>query len=171
MRYLKLASLLLPAASLAAPTSLSARQDPACAPTSYAIADFTYTTGPSSSSPHVSFNFQSFFSNPAIINDPSSAGATCDADGESVDAFPMETECSTGRVNLMFDLRAPVDQANFQIIHTWHCNGQTWMSSTPHKIDPVNCDGSDDGATTCTSASGTFAPQNVRQICSTPTCP
>ncbi|KAF2684379.1 hypothetical protein K458DRAFT_338451 [Lentithecium fluviatile CBS 122367] len=171
MLFSTLTTFLLPAMALAAPASLSARQDTACAPTSYTITDFKYTTGASSSNPTVHFGFKSVFSNPSIISDPSSGGAACDSTGATLDSFPNETECSTGRANLMYDLRARVDQANFQIIHQWHCNGQTWMSSTPHKITPLACTPGSDGSTTCTSAAQTFAPENVRRICSTPTCP
>lgn len=114
---------LLPAFILAAPTQLSARQNPACTPTCYTISDFSYSTGASSTNPHVHFKFQPTFSDLSIMTDLASNGATCDATGSSVDSFPMEAECSTGRANLLFDLRAPVDKVEFQIIHTWQCEG------------------------------------------------
>lgn len=116
-------SLLLPAIALAAPSTLSARQDAACAPTSYTISEFKYTTGASASNPTVHFGFKPTFSNPSIITDASLPGATCDSTGATLDSFPNETECSTGRANLLYGLRARVDKASFQIIHQWKCNG------------------------------------------------
>jgi hypothetical protein len=116
-------TLLLPAIALAAPTTLSARQDAACTPTSYTISQFKYTTDASSSNPTVHFDFKSTFSNPSVISDASSSGATCDSTGATLDSFPNETTCSTGRTNLLYGLRARVDQASFQITHQWQCNG------------------------------------------------
>lgn len=118
MQFLILTAVLLPALSLAAP--LDNRQAEPCAPTSYTISNYKYTSG--SSGAQIFFNFQSAFSNPAIIEDASSAGATCDTSSAS-GTIPNENECSTGRSNLFYDLRGPQQNGDFQIIHSWRCNG------------------------------------------------
>lgn len=123
MHFSTLATFLLSAVALGAPAIGSPRQADPCAPTDYTISEFKYTTGPSASNPTVHFAFKSAFSDPSIIQDPSSTGATCDSTGATLDSFPNETECSTGRGNLLYGLRARVDQANFNIVHQWRCNG------------------------------------------------
>ncbi|KAF2746346.1 hypothetical protein M011DRAFT_459479 [Sporormia fimetaria CBS 119925] len=159
--------LLLPTLALTSP--LHTRQSSPCVPTSYTISNYQYTTSASTGA-RILFNFNSAFSNPSIITDPASTGATCDASDPS-GSIPFSNECSTGRRNLMFDLRGPQERAEFQIIHSWRCNGQEWLSSTPHKINPLDCTTDAEGKTTCSSGPNSFAPQNVRRICNTPTCP
>jgi hypothetical protein len=117
-----LTSTILPLMALAAPASLSVRQDE-CTPKLYDLGDFDYSNGPSGSNVTLFFGFQSSFKDPSIINDPAVGRVTCSAKAPSVDSFPNEVECSSGRANLMFDLRAPVNKFNYQIIHTWQCNG------------------------------------------------
>lgn len=120
MRLLTPLLTLIPALSLAAP--FETRQAEPCAPTSYTITNFKYTAGPSGAPAQILFNFKSAYADTSIIDDPSLAGATCNAtatDGQ----IPNETECSTGRANLIFDLRAPQQNADFQVPHSWHCNG------------------------------------------------
>ena len=112
--------ILFPVLCLAAP--LETRQVDPCAPTSYTITNFQYTAGPSGTTAQIIFDFKSAYTDVSFIDDASIAGATCNAtaaDGQ----IPNETECSTGRANLFFDLRAPQQNADFQIPHSWHCNG------------------------------------------------
>lgn len=120
MQYLTtLTALLLPAAILAAPSSLAARAgDELCAPTSYTLSDFTLVT--SSTSAYLNFNFKSTFTDPSIIQDAVTGGANCVAWGASI---PNSNECRVPNRNLLFDLRAPQEQAFYQITHTWICNG------------------------------------------------
>lgn len=118
-----LTTLLLPIALLAAPTSLSARQwqDPACTPTSYAVSAFTLSPNPGTE--HIHFAFKSTFSDPAIIVDAASAGATCDAVPGPDGSFPNSSACSTGSANLEFYLAGPLGEAKYQLVHTWKCSG------------------------------------------------
>ncbi|KAF2180523.1 hypothetical protein K469DRAFT_714505 [Zopfia rhizophila CBS 207.26] len=179
MHYLTFTALLLPALSFASP--LTARQNPACTPTSYDITDYVYTettdtANPDADSAHINFSFSSHFVVGAPVVDPAQGSVSCDANSSdgSGGSVPNENECSSGRRNFYFALRGPQERADFQLIHSWQCEGHEWMSSTPHRVDPLNCSDSTEGTVTtrtCTGGPDTFAPQNVRQICSTPTCP
>ncbi|CAO2652776.1 Nn.00g021870.m01.CDS01 [Neocucurbitaria sp. VM-36] len=165
MRFTTLTTLLLPTAILAAPSSLSARAgDEQCAPTTYTLSDYTLVT--SGSYAYVNFNFKSTFSDSTIIKDVVIGGANCQADGQTI---PNSNECRVEGRKLLFDLRGPQEQAYYQITHTWTCNDATWMSGNAIKVEPLNCNESD-GTRTCSGGPQTFAPQNVRKICSTPTC-
>jgi hypothetical protein len=117
MHLITFTSLLVPALSFASP--LSVRQAELCAPTTYKISNFQYTSQPSGASIH--FNFRSQFVDPSIIEDGSLAGATCSASAAS-GTIPNSNLCSTG-TDLQFDLRAPQQNADFQIIHSWKCQG------------------------------------------------
>ncbi|RMZ73410.1 hypersensitive response inducing 1 [Pyrenophora seminiperda CCB06] len=146
-----------------APATLHARGDETCTPVSYTISDYTLTTSPTSGA--VNFTIKSLFSI-GSLNDSVQSGAHCSASGTSV---PNSNECQVANRRLLFDLRGPQDQAYYQITHTWSCNGGTWMSGNAVKIDPLNCY-TEGNNRVCTGGPQTFAPQNVRKICSTPTC-
>jgi hypothetical protein len=107
----------LPAIALAAPTAVSVRAE-SCAPNSYTISDFTLST--SATSAYLDFNFKSSFASDVGIVDTVISGANCHADGASI---PNANECRVADRKLLFDLRAPQDQARYQITHTWTCNG------------------------------------------------
>ncbi|KAF1960520.1 hypothetical protein CC80DRAFT_488832 [Byssothecium circinans] len=114
-----LITLLLPTLLLAAP--LAPRADD-CVPTIYTINEYTFTTGANSTNPAVHFYFIPTYTNPSIITDPSlitTGGSSCGANAATLDTFPTESECSTGRANLIWDLRNRVDRAEIQIIHGW----------------------------------------------------
>ena len=118
MRFNTLATILLPTAILAAPSSLSARAgDEQCAPTAYTLSDYTLTA--SGSYAYVNFNFKSTFSDSTIIKDVVIGGANCQADGPTI---PNSNECRVEGRKLLFDLRGPQEQAYYQITHTWTCN-------------------------------------------------
>ncbi|KAF2113390.1 hypothetical protein BDV96DRAFT_648355 [Lophiotrema nucula] len=165
MHFFAVASL-LPALALAAPV---VRQADPCVPTSYTISNYVYTPGSSSGS-GLDFHFQSHFSNSSIIEDPASAGTDCGA-SSSTATLPGENECKTGRNNLYFDIRSQ-QTYDYELIHTWKCNGKTWMSTTHHVVSSVTCSMDDEsGTTACAAPTQDFAPENAREICSTPTCP
>ncbi|KAF2261537.1 hypothetical protein CC78DRAFT_583634 [Lojkania enalia] len=168
MHFITLASFLLPTLTLGAP--VESRQTDPCIPTSYTITNYEYTQNADTTSSRISFNFQSHFSNTSIITDPSSSGALCEAKSPDGGSIPLENLCSTGRNNLFFDIRGSEADGDLQIIHTWTCNGKTWMSSTHHEIWPLDCT-TDTSGTKCTSIINDFQAENVRQICNTPTCP
>ncbi|PSN69253.1 hypothetical protein BS50DRAFT_336804 [Corynespora cassiicola Philippines] len=164
-----LSTLVLPTLLLASPTPLVPRQDDACAPTSYTITNYSYTAV-SGKDAHLSFDFQPNFSDPSIISDPVGASTSCTIDAPS-GTIPNSNECSSPGRSLLLDLRAPQEQAYYQITHTWGCNGQEWMSGTAVKIQPLQCEQSAEaGSMLCASEAQTFAPQNVRKICWTPNC-
>lgn len=119
MYFLSLTHLLLPTLCLGA-ALINTRQTEPCAPVSYAITNYRYTSGPAGA--RITFDFQSTFSDPSIIEDSASAGAVCDANSPS-GTIPTSNACSTGRQNLGFDLRAPQQNHDFQIFHDWRCNG------------------------------------------------
>jgi hypothetical protein len=152
-------------ATMASPATLSMRGDEACTPTAYTISDYTLVTSPTSAS--VDFTFKSTFSSADTINDSVQDGAHCSASGSSV---PNSNECQVANRRLLFDLRGPQEQAYYQITHTWSCNGSTWLSGNAVKVDPLDCHTEGDERI-CTGGPLTFAPQNVRKICNTPTCP
>ncbi|KAF2661929.1 hypothetical protein K491DRAFT_586409 [Lophiostoma macrostomum CBS 122681] len=158
---------LFPALCLA--SLLDNREAEPCAPTSYTITNFHYTAGPSGAPAQIVFDFQSAYANTSFIDDPALAGAVCNATAANGE-IPNETECSTGRANLIFDLRAPQQNADFQIPHSWHCNGQQWQSSTHHKIDPLDCSTDAAGTLTCGSSTNVFVPEDVRRVCAHPEC-
>ncbi|KAH7359552.1 hypothetical protein BKA66DRAFT_427227 [Pyrenochaeta sp. MPI-SDFR-AT-0127] len=165
MRSTTLAAVLLPSVIFAAPSTLVARaSDELCAPTSYTLSDYILVT--SASSAYVNFNLKSAFADTTIITDAVIGGANCVADGPTI---PNSNECRVEGRRLLFDLRAPQDQAYYQITHTWICNGATWMSGNAVNIDPLNCNDYD-GTRICNGDPQTFAPQNVRRICAGPTC-
>ncbi|KAH9868823.1 hypothetical protein J1614_007898 [Plenodomus biglobosus] len=165
MLYLTtLITLSLSITALALPSTLQSRADDACAPTSYTISAYTLTTSPTSSK--VSFTLRSTFSNTTNIVDSVINSAQCVADGPVI---PNNNECEVEGRKLLFDLRGPQEEAYYQIIHTWLCNGSTWMSSTPVKIDPLSCV-NDMTTRTCSSDGQVVVPQNVRRICAAPTC-
>lgn len=165
MRFTPLTTLLLPSAILAASSNLVTRAgDELCAPTSYTLSDYVLVT--SASSAYLNFNFKSAFADTTIVTDPVIGGASCVADGSTI---PNSNECRVNGRRLLFDLRAPQDQAYYQITHTWTCNSATWMSGNAVKIDPINCNDYD-GTRVCSGGPQTFAPQNVRKICGSPTC-
>jgi hypothetical protein len=186
MRSSTIISALFISVGLAAPT-LSIRADEECTPIAYQISDYELVT--SSGSASVNFNFQSTFANASSVVDSVQNGAHCTATGSTV---PNSNECDVANRRLLFDLRGPQDQAYYQITHTWTCNGYvfstpifdlapflyiyantsysaTWLSGNAVKIEPLNCrvEGSE---RICTGGPMTFAPQNVRRICGTPTC-
>jgi hypothetical protein len=150
--------------AMAVPATLIARDDAACTPSSYTVSDYTLTTSLTSGS--VDFTFTSTFSSPDTITDLVQDGAHCSASGPSV---PNSNECEVANRRLLFDLRGPQEQAYYQITHMWSCNGGTWLSGNAVKIDPLACRTEGDKRI-CTGGFMTFAPQNVRKICSTPTC-
>ncbi|ORY11823.1 hypothetical protein BCR34DRAFT_483656 [Clohesyomyces aquaticus] len=167
LAILSLPLLLTQAAPAHPALSLTTRQTDPCAPSSYTITNYQYISSPSGA--RIYFNFHSHFPNPSIITDASmTAGATCDTNASN-GVIPNENECSTGRNNFFFDLAGPPKDANFQLIHTWMCNGKQWMSSTHHKMDNIFCSTGDDGAIQCNAPTNGFAPENARPICSTPT--
>jgi hypothetical protein len=114
-------AVLLPAAIIAAPSALQARSgDELCAPTSYFLSDYVLYT--SSVFSYVQFSFRSEFAPDALIEDIVQSGLDCEA-ADTV--IPNNNECSIENVKtrkLLFDLRAPQDQAHYQISHTWVCN-------------------------------------------------
>lgn len=120
MHYLAALPLLFSAAALAAPVSTETA-DP-CIPTSYTISNYILSTDADPASASLSLSFNSHFSNPAIINDPASAGAICAANAFATE-LPMETECSTGRQNLLLYLAGATGSGKYQLIHDWRCNG------------------------------------------------
>ncbi|KAF2125146.1 hypothetical protein P153DRAFT_370464 [Dothidotthia symphoricarpi CBS 119687] len=148
---------------LAAPTAIQARGDEQCTPESYTVSDYTLAT--SASSAYVSFNFKSKFANSTAVQDVVMNGANCQADGPQL---PNSNECNVADRKLLFDLRGPQQEGYYQITHTWSCNGKTWMSGNAVRIN-LSCT-ENQGTRTCSGQTLTFAPQNVRQICSTPTC-
>jgi hypothetical protein len=97
--------------ALSAPTS---RDDSACTPVSYTLSDYSLTTSPSSGV--VDFKLTSFFS---VGNgpDPVQYGAHCHSSGAN------SNECDVAGRRLLFDLRGPLEQAYYQITHTWVCGG------------------------------------------------
>lgn len=116
MRYL---ATLLPTTILALPSStLHPRADLPCTPTSYTLSDYTLTTSATSAS--VTFTFQSSFANTTGITDSVIDTATCVAEGASL---PNSNVCDVEGRRLLFDLRAPQEQAYYQITHTWSCDG------------------------------------------------
>ncbi|EUC44003.1 hypothetical protein COCMIDRAFT_99385 [Bipolaris oryzae ATCC 44560] len=151
--------------AMASPAALNMRADEACMPISYTISEYSLVTSPTSGSVH--FTFQSAFAPGATIDDSVQDGAQCSASDTSV---PNSNECQVSNRRLLFDLRGPQEQAYYQITHTWSCNGGTWLSGTPVRIDPLTCHTEGDERT-CIGGPLTIAPQNVRRICSTPTCP
>ncbi|KAL5119431.1 hypothetical protein ACEQ8H_002700 [Pleosporales sp. CAS-2024a] len=156
-------TLVLPALALPAPAILlgcAAAQS--CAPTVYTLSNFTLSTLPAAS---VTFNFQSTFADSADIDDAVIAGAVCHAEGTSI---PNNNECNVPNRKLLFDLRAAQEEAHYQITHTWVCNGTTWMSGTDVAVNLNTCT-TTNNVTVCKDPQE-FVPQNVRQICSTPTC-
>ncbi|KAF2035158.1 hypersensitive response inducing protein 1 [Setomelanomma holmii] len=158
-------SLVLPALALAAPATFDVRAEK-CAPTSYTLSD--YTLAISNTSAYVNFNFKSNFADTTGIDDSVITGANCNASGSSI---PNSNVCSTPNRKLLFDLRAPQDQAHYQITHTWVCDGKTWMSGNDVTVGPLDCIDVGNGQRTCLlAAPQTIVPQNVRQICNTPTC-
>ncbi|KAH7062851.1 hypothetical protein BKA63DRAFT_526599 [Paraphoma chrysanthemicola] len=164
MRFTTLITLLLPALALAAPASNDIRAEK-CAPTSYTLSDYILST--SGSSAYVNFNFKSNFADATGIQDSVITGSNCNASGATI---PNGNVCSAPDRKLLFDLRAPQDQAHYQITHTWACDGATWMSGNDVKIDPLNCIDSD-GTRTCNQPGPqTIIPQNVRRICNAPRC-
>ncbi|KAK1909786.1 hypothetical protein P3342_007958 [Pyrenophora teres f. teres] len=164
MRFTSTITAVFASAVIAAPATLNVRDDEICTPVSYTISDYTLTT--SSTSGIVDFTFQSAFS-VRTLDDPVQSGAHCGASGVSV---PNSNECQVANRRLLFDLRGPQEQAYYQIMHTWSCNGSTWMSGNAVRIDPLKCHTEGDKRV-CTGGPQTFAPQNVRKICSAPTCP
>ncbi|KAH8709991.1 hypothetical protein GQ44DRAFT_714941 [Phaeosphaeriaceae sp. PMI808] len=118
MRLSTTASLLLPAVILAAPATVEARADENCTPSIYTLTDFTLIT--SATAACVNFNFQSSFKDTSGIEDAVMTGSNCQADGPSI---PNSNVCSARDRRLLFDLRAPQEQAHYQITHTWTCNG------------------------------------------------
>ncbi|KAF2637484.1 hypothetical protein P280DRAFT_106960 [Massarina eburnea CBS 473.64] len=163
-------SILLPTL-LAYPVGETQTASEYCTPQTYTISSFTFTTGVDASLPTVDFEFNPGFISPALVTDPAINGASCSGKGATLDTFPNENECDTGRENLIWDLTQRVDKAEFHIVHQWKCDGRSYMSSTSHKIDPLDCNTAEDGSLSCSSPTNTFVPQNVRQICSAPTCP
>ncbi|KAF2475624.1 uncharacterized protein BDR25DRAFT_300652 [Lindgomyces ingoldianus] len=141
-----------------------------CSPTQYTIKGYTYTFSKDPDNiARLSFNFQSLFPGGSTINDPALNTVACDISSPT-GVIPNEVECSSGRKNFYFDLRGPQENADFQFIHTWQCNGHEWMSSTHHKIDPLSCTTSVDGLTTmCNGGPDVFQAESVREICGTPT--
>jgi hypothetical protein len=103
--------------ALAAPAALSTRAEP-CAPTSYTISG--YSLSYSSTAAVVDFNVKSTFASTTGIVDSVINGSSCHAEGASI---PNSNECSAPGRKLLFDLRAPQDQARYQITHTWVCDG------------------------------------------------
>ncbi|KAF2002230.1 hypothetical protein P154DRAFT_521061 [Amniculicola lignicola CBS 123094] len=154
-------------------TGVTARQQSQpCAPLSYTISNYLYDSkvdGPA----RLLFVFKSEFRNTSIgiITDPAQEGSKCEVVSET-ETLPMEGECSTGRGNLMFNIRGRVGQetGDLQIIHDWRCEGQEWLSSTHHKMENLDCTARPDGTQSCFGGPDTFEPENVRRICSTPTC-
>lgn len=111
---------LLPTLAIAFPSPLLARQSPSpCAPTTYRISSFTLT--PST----LHFTFQSFFPTPSLVTDPASLEpATCSATASNTTGtFPSEFTCSTGRTNLIIDVRGEKPGREYQVGHWWRCNG------------------------------------------------
>jgi hypothetical protein len=163
MRFFTIISALFTSVGLAAPT-LSVRTDEDCTPSAYHISGYELVISPGSAS--VNFNFQSEFADVGGIEDSVQNGAHCTAIGNTI---PNSNECEVANRRLLFDLRGPQDQAYYQVTHTWTCNGATWMSGNAVRVEPLDCrvEGND---RICTGGPLTFAPQNVRRICSTPTC-
>ncbi|KAF2731646.1 hypothetical protein EJ04DRAFT_514411 [Polyplosphaeria fusca] len=159
---------ILPILTLALPSPAEAKAD-GCIPTAYETSNFRYFTNSSERGASVSYNFKSYFEDPTIIEDASISTALCEVTAED-GTIPNETVCSTGRSNLLFDLRAPQDKTEYQLIHQWKCNGKTWMSSTPYTPEPLSRNTSEGGMVLYTAPTMNFPPQNARQICSTPTC-
>lgn len=114
--------LLFSAAALAAPAPLSTETADPCIPTSYTISNYILSTDADPASANLTLSFTSHFSNPAIITDPASTGATCLASAPALE-LPMETECSTGRQNLLLYLAGPTGSGKYQLIHDWRCDG------------------------------------------------
>jgi hypothetical protein len=117
MRFTTITALLLPAVALAAPATVDVRAEK-CAPTSYTLS--YYVLAVSGSSAYVNFNFESNFADTNGIEDSVITGANCNASGSSI---PNNNVCSAPDRKLLFDLRAPQDQAHYQITHTWICDG------------------------------------------------
>jgi hypothetical protein len=109
-------TLALPALLLAAPTDLLSTRQSVCTPTSYSISNFTYTPQ------NVHFAFKSSFSDLSAVADPASEGTTCDGAAAN-DVFPSEFACSTGRTNLIINLRSDKPSNKYQVSHFWKCNG------------------------------------------------
>ncbi|KAF2019296.1 hypothetical protein BU24DRAFT_489288 [Aaosphaeria arxii CBS 175.79] len=157
--------LLLPSLALSSP--LLTRQTSPCAPTSYTITNYLYTTSPSSGAT-VHFTFQSHFPDPSLIQDAVSSPTSCDA--KSPDGtIPNSNACTADR-RLLFDLRGPQERGEWQVSHSWRCDGQEWMASTPVKFEPLNCAATEEGGSICSSPDVVVTPLNVRRICGGPTC-
>jgi len=159
-----LATVLLSTGILALPSTLYSRADENCVPTSYAISDYSLDISPTSA--HVQFSIHSRFRNPDGIVDSLLSGATCNISGPTL---PNNNECRVQDRKLLLDLRAPQEQGYYQLTHTWLCNGATWMSGTPVKMEPLEC--IENGASrACSSGLQEFTPGNVRKICNSPRC-
>lgn len=111
-------TLLFSTLCLTFPVDTNAEEIDACTPTNYTISNYIYTANPSGTT--LTFNFQSHFQDNSIVTDSASVGATCAASSLTL-ALPNETECSTGRQNLLYDLAGPTGSGTYQIIHTWKC--------------------------------------------------
>lgn len=122
MKLFTTIAVLLPAAIMAAPSTLDRRAgDELCTPNIYTLSDYVLITSNASAS--VSFKFKSEFPPNAATDDAVQGGLTCDAYGP---AIPNNNECNTGSGKprqLLFDLRAPQNQSHYQVTHTWRCNG------------------------------------------------
>ncbi|KAF1940418.1 hypothetical protein EJ02DRAFT_229811 [Clathrospora elynae] len=164
MRFITILPSVFTTIALAAPFTIDTRADDNCTPISYTLTDYTLVTSPDSAS--VNFNLKSSFADGTGVEDAVQGGASCNASGAQL---PNNNVCDVADRRLLFDLRGPQDQAYYQVTHTWTCNGATWISGTPVKVDPLIC--SFAGSTcTCTGGPMTFAPQNVRKICNSPSC-
>jgi hypothetical protein len=103
------------------------------------------------------------------ITDVIADGTTCHADGSPIPN--NDNTCNKTERKLIWDLRDSQEKTHYQFTHTWVCNGATWMSGTDVKIDTHYCVISDNGnVKECAADMLTVQPQNVRQICGTPTC-
>ena len=120
MRLLILTSLLPLALSI--PVSFESREAEQCSPASYIIYGFEYSENSLNRQASILFGFLPTYNNYTSIDDPATAGAICNAVSANGE-LPNETECTTGRANLLFDLRAPQEDMDYQIVHSWHCNG------------------------------------------------
>ncbi|CAI6337524.1 unnamed protein product [Periconia digitata] len=183
MAYLLLPTLLLLLSrTIASPNPINySRQTPSCTPSSYTLPTYLYTSTSAYSSdslqnPLLNLTFISSFPDSSSIADSATAGADCIASAVDRDTFPNEIECSTGRENLFIGLQGAIDEVGtgikgFVMIHSWGCDGQTWMSTTPVTIPELHCESGDDEGVQCmTDAPVDIAPQNVRRVCAGPTC-
>lgn len=128
----------------ASPVAIQARADP-CVPTSYTINNYVYEFKSNSwpeafTNPYwakASVSFQATFSDPSIINDPASAGATCAVESSTGTIAPGNA-CSTGQDNLAFGYGTSQFNSDLVFTHNWVCGGVDYSSNTWYRVNAVS---------------------------------